>query len=197
MSRLWTILGYLSVVLMIVKAPSQDSLRPTDCADEDYAVYISLLNHLYGKHKVEAVVMLDLTIIDPSLSGTRTIPSGHQAFFRDVPEQVKNDFYARNSGRAKIDIGKIKTRFEALPLSNGDYERLFKKEDGWQVFRERYPTAAGIIGVSLPGIDPERRRALVYALTACGPNCSGGSLFFLTKEGGEWKVVNTTAVWQS
>jgi hypothetical protein len=179
----------ITVATMSLNGTAQDPHQSQSCADEDYAVFGAVLDHLYGNARIERVVLLDLTSALPSsVSSTGPLPDNLRPFFNPVPKEVQNDFRSRNRTRAKVEPAKIKGQFQVLSLGSEDVRELFRQQDGWRSFHERYPTAPGIVGVSLPGFNRERDRALLYMQLSCGPLCGGGSLFFLVRDSGQWKV---------
>lgn len=188
-------LGWLLLSVIAATAPAQERLVPKTCTDEDYAVFSALLNHLYPKQKGETVVLIDRTMIHPSLSGSP--PNQRRSFFENVPDEARDALYERNRYHAKIDVDKIKTSSRILVLTNDEYDALFRSRDGWEEFRRRYPMSQGIVSLSLSGIDQENRHAVIYAGVTCGPACGGGSVFLLSRENGEWKVAKMVTIWES
>jgi hypothetical protein len=169
------------------------------CTDEDYAIFAAALDDLYGAKHVEHEVLLDHTSTGtpPGLVGTTQLAGKAEAFFRDVPQHAKDNFEVRNKGRRQVEIGKIKTPFEISSLSPEEAERLVRRKDGWGAFHRKYSKAFGITILSLPGVNDEHNRAVLYVGTSCGTLCGGGSLLYLSNENGEWKVINAVTIWQS
>jgi len=84
-----------------------------------------------------------------------------QGFYNGVPEEARHDFDARNQNRARLESNKIKGSFEVISMREED-STDFYADGGWKTFREKYPRAHGIWVISLPGINREHDRALLY-----------------------------------
>jgi hypothetical protein len=189
---------FITVATTAWNVVAQGPTQSRNCADDDYLVFGAVLDQLYGNGQIEKLVLLELTAaLPPSVSTASSGPSNLRPFFSAVPEEVQDDFRTRNKSRAKLEIAKIKGPFQVLSLSSEGAQELFRYQEGWRLFHERYPTAPGVIGVSIPGFNREHDRALLYLQMSCGPLCGGGSLFFLTKDKGQWKVAETVTVLQS
>ena len=188
----------VTVVTMPLNGVAQRPGQLQNCAGDDYAVFSALLGHLYGSPKIEKVVLLDMTSDLPLCVLTTEKRRGNlRPFFDAVPKDVQNDFLARNKSPAKVEASKIQGPFLILPLSSKSAQELSRRRDGWWSFHEKYPTAPGIIALSLPGFNREHNRALLFLQMSCGPLCGGSSLFFLSKDSGQWKVDETATVSQT
>jgi hypothetical protein len=188
----------ITVATMSLDGIAQGPSQPQNCAGDDYAVFGAVLAHLYGNAGIERVVLFDLTSDLPSsVLSADPRPGNLRPFFGAVPEEVQNDFRTRNRSRAKVEVAKFQGPFQVLSLSSESARELFRRQDGWRSFHEAYPTAPGIIAVSLPGFNREHDRALLYLQMSCGQLCGGGSLFFLRKNSSQWKVKDTVTVFQS
>lgn len=188
----------ITVATMSLNGIAQGPSQPQSCAGDDYAVFSALLGHLYGNARIERVVLLDLTADLPSGVTSADARVGNlRPFFSAVPDDVQADFRTRNRSRSKVEVAKIQGPFQILSLSSESAQELFRRQDGWRSFHERYPTAPGIIAVSVPGFNRGHDRALLYLQMSCGQICGGGSLFFLRKDSGQWKVNDTVSVFES
>jgi hypothetical protein len=201
MSRFWIVSLWL-VVIIIANGLAQTTALPSEaevCTDEDYAIFAAALSDSDARQRVGGVILLDHTAtgFPPGLAAVTQLGGKAQAFFKEVPKEAKDDFDARNKNRAKIEAGKIKAPFETLSISDDDAKKLVEGKGGWQAFHEKYPSMHDFKVISRPGINREHSRAVLYVGVSCGPLCGGGSLLFLSKETGEWKVINTVTIWLS
>jgi hypothetical protein len=90
-----------------------------------------------------------------------------------------------------------KSSFEIVLLDAETARKSVEGKDGWKTFRDRCPNSPGITLVSRPGADGEHSHALLYVGNSCDMLCGGGTLIFLNKENGEWKVANKVTIWVS
>jgi len=82
----------------------------------------------------------------------------------------------------EIDLG-----FKNKPLKK--YPRYLNEK--WAGFFEKYSEAHGILKVSMPGYSSDRKYAVIYITSACGPLCGNSSLIQLKKLAGVWVVEKT------
>ena len=188
----------IAVVAISFDGLAQGPAQSQVCKDDDYAIFGAVLNKLYGSAKIERMVLLDLTVTLPSnISSPSPLPNKVLSFFGEVPHDAQQDFRERNSSRSKVDAGKIRVPFICLSLSSEEVREVFRRQDGWGLFHEKYATAPGIIGFSLPGFNGEHDRAVLYMQISCGQLCGGASLVSFSKDKGRWKVDGTVTVLQS
>jgi hypothetical protein len=193
--RKWLLIAVVAISFNgLAQGPTQSQI----CNDDDYAIFGAVLNKLYGSTKIERMVLLDLTVTLPSnISSPSPLPNKVLSFFGEVPHDAQQDFRERNSSRSKVDAGKIRVPFICRSLSSEEVRELFRRQDGWGLFHEKYATAPGIIGFSLPGFNGEHDRAVLYMQISCGQLCGGASLVSFSKDKGRWKVDGTVTVLQS
>jgi hypothetical protein len=119
-----------------------------------------------------------------------------QPLLKDFPKEAKDDFDLRNKAHAKIESDQLKTPFEIV-LLGADAAGKLVEGGGWKSFRDKYPKTPGITLIARPGFDAEHKHALLYVGNSCDMLCGGGTLIFLRKENGEWKVANKVTIWVS
>jgi hypothetical protein len=121
-----------------------------------------------------------------------------QTLLQDVPKDSKDQYEARNGAHASIETGKIKLALEVVLLTDDEAKNLVEGKSGdWKSLYKKYPKAQGISLISLPGLNTDHTRALLYVGTSCGMLCGEGYFILLGKDGGEWKVLNKAMVWIS
>jgi hypothetical protein len=80
---------------------------------------------------------------------------------------------------------------------NEIFTRQTRMPPGWTEFYARFPQAQGITSLSLPAFTPDRRHAVVYLETICGPLCGGGFYIEVTLGKAGWKVSRRANAWIS
>ena len=190
------------VVIISASALAQTAIAPATLevsTTDDYAIYSVALTDLYGKPKIERIVLIDQTStgFPPGMAATTQFGGKAQPLLKDFPKVAKDDFEARNKTHAKIEADKVKTSFEIVLLDADAARKLVEGGDTWKGFREKYPNSPGITLISRPGIDADKSHALLYVGNSCDMLCGGGTLIFLSKENGEWKVANKVTIWVS
>lgn len=58
----------------------------------------------------------------------------------------------------------------------------------WMAFKEKYPGAWGMLGVSRIAFNPDRSAALVYTYHACGDACFNVDTWYLTRAANAWQI---------
>jgi hypothetical protein len=59
----------------------------------------------------------------------------------------------------------------------------------WVAFTKKYPSAWGTLGLSRIAFNANRSQALVSTYHACGNDCATGDVWFLTRSGKQWQIV--------
>jgi hypothetical protein len=192
----WLLILAASSALAQTAAP-QSPLET--CTADDYAIYATALSDLYGKQKIERVILIDQTStgFPPGMAAMTQFGGKAQPLLKDFPKEAKDDFEARNKTHAKIETDKFKSFFEVILVDAETARKSVEGKGGWQSFRDKYPNSPGITLISRPGVDAAYSRALLYVGNSCDMLCGGGTLVFLSKENGEWKVTNKVTIWVS
>jgi hypothetical protein len=194
-------LGWL-LILAAASASAQTAApqSPVEtCTADDYAIYTTALSNLYGKQKIERVVLIDQTStgFPPGMAAMTQFGGNAQPLLKDFSKEARDDFEARNKTPAKIEADKLKASFEIVLLDRDAARKSVEGSGGWKAFRDKYPNSSGITLISRPGTDAEHTHALLYVGNSCDMLCGGGTLVFLSKENGEWKVTNSVTIWVS
>jgi hypothetical protein len=117
-----------------------------------------------------------------------------QGFYDRVPDDARRNFGTRNKNRGSIEPNKINASLNIILMPDQD-SASFYAAGGWKALYEKHPGAHGIWVISLPGINHQHDRALLYIGHSCGAMCGGGTVLLLSKESGSWKVVDTETLW--
>lgn len=192
--------GWLIILAAaIALAQTPDAPGPAEaCTSDDYAIYAAALTDLYGKQKIERVILIDQTSmgVPPGMAAMTQFGGKAQPLLKEFSKEARDDFETRNKTHAKIEADKLKTSFEIVLLDAETARKSIEGKGDWKTFREKYPNSPGITLVSRPGTDGEHSHALLYVGNSCDMLCGGGTLV-LSKENGEWKVANKVTVWVS
>jgi hypothetical protein len=167
--------------------------------DEDYAIVAVALQGLCNNRDIDSVLVADLTSMNPPPGMAAAAQTRHQAqaFFQDVPEELRDDFSARNRHPVKLEKGRIKaTPIRIILVSEEEVTTLLKASDGWSALQKKYPGIRDIFVVSRPGISRDHHYAMLYVGHSCGPLCGGGTDLMLGETNGEWKILKTGTVWE-
>lgn len=192
----WLLILAAASVLAQTAAP-QSPLET--CTVDDYSIYTAALSDLYAKQKIERIILIDQTStgFPPGMAAMTQFGGKAQPLLKDFPKEAKDDFETRNKAHVKIEADKLKPPFEIVLVDTDTAKKLVEGNGGWQSFRDKYPNSPGVTLVSRPGTDSEHTHALLYVGNSCDMLCGGGTLIFLSKENGEWKVANKVTIWVS
>jgi hypothetical protein len=166
--------------------------------DEDYAIVAVAFEGLYDKRDVDSVLVVDRTSMSlpPGVAAAAQTRHEAAAFFQDVPEELRDNFRARNRSSVKLEGGRIKAPIRIILVSEEKVTTLLKSGDGWSALREKYPKARDIFVVSRPGISQDHQYAVLYVGHSCGPLCGGGTDLLLGQTNGQWKILKRGTVWE-
>jgi hypothetical protein len=189
-------------MLWLATAHAQNSAAPTttdSVTDEDYAISSVALTDVFGKGKPEKLVLIDQTSIGfpPGMAAMTQFGGKAQPLLARVPKDAKDQFDTRNKGHQKIDGARLKTAFDITLVSPEDAEKMVAGGGGWESFRKKYPKSPGVTLISLPGINSEHTRALLYVGDSCDMLCGNGYFILLGKDGEQWKVLQKVMIWIS
>jgi hypothetical protein len=172
--------------------------QPTMREAEEYAVYSTLLNAMYDGGHSDRILIRDQTSVDNLEDKAIASPLESLRLQNPLVEQETLDsFRGANEHSYRFD-----SRFRLPGASRfvdaQELEGYFREGGGgWQAFNRDYRNAGGFITLSRVGFNRDLNQALVYLASACGETCGLGSLVFLVKEGGTWRIKGTTSVWIS
>lgn len=200
MNYFWRIPGWL-LVIIIANALAQNP--PTEkrllkitlgdaevCTDEDYIIFSAALSDRFEKRHPDKVLLLDHTALAFPQGIVRYDPFGRKAqkSLKDVPIEVADDFENRNKSRATIEEYRIRTPFQTALLTDDAAGKSFGRIGGWTAFHKDNPDIPGLTLMSLPGLNSDHTRALLYVETSWCRYGGDGAFVSLTKDEGEWKV---------
>jgi hypothetical protein len=191
--RMFCLLIMVTAAILLAQSPAAH--KDQGCTEEDYAVYAAAFHDLFGEE--QSVLLIDQTSmgIPPGMAAVTQFGAAAQSLYKQIPE-ARSELESRNQTSAKIDAKKIKVAFDVIALGPDQAGKALQG-GGWKAFHKRYPIAAGITLLSLPGFSMGHDRALLYVGRSCDLVCGNGLIVLLGKEGPYWKVLDKARVWIS
>lgn len=188
----------LAINLTSLVRASAQSDNAEICTDEDYAIVAVALESLSNKRDTDSVLVADRTSMNlpPGIAGAAQTRDQVEAFFQEVPEELRDNFSARNRHSAKLEKGRIKAPIRITLVSEEEVATLLKASDGWDALPKKYPNTRDVFVVSRPGISPDHHHAVLYVGHSCGPLCGGGTDLLLGQTNDGWKILKRGTVWE-
>ena len=187
------------VVFLPLLLVAQSPPEKTTLTEEDYAIYAAALqrlysNDLYSNEKIDRILLMDQTGagVPPGMAAVTRLGNENPAFYKNLTEDLK-ELGSRNKASAVIDSHKIDTKLEVLTLSVEEAKKIV--DSGWEAFGKQYSRCRGITLLSLPALNAEKDRALLYVGFSCGIVCGDGRLLLAMKKDGKWSLKDETIVW--
>ena len=175
-------------------APDSDQ-NTADLDAEEEAGYAALIGNTTGMRVITDQTSTGIGgVLGTSETVDRVLKQMH-----DVAPETTASFLARNATvhplRSDMSLG-----VPYVLLSQAEMNAVFYGsvgQDGWQVFRARYPDAQGIQELSRVGFNTNLTQALVY-LGSQGDWLAGeGNYYLMKKVNGVWTVDQTVMIWIS
>jgi len=160
-----------------VRQPSGEGVPARSAEADEYAVYRTVVAPLLS-HATRLVVE-ELTR-NRDVTGLGLRPDLERAF-----EDANGLAVALDPARFLLDLP-----VSLLPDKTARDIFAHRDEDGWTVFRERYPGAQGLLTLSRVAFDASRQTAVVFVNNQSGWLAGEGAVFVLARRGdGAWVVV--------
>ncbi len=182
--------------------PATDSTATQDAAvmtDEDYAIATVALTDVFREGRPGKLLLIDLTSTGypPGMAAMTQFGGKAQPLLAQVPKDAADQFDSRNKNHSKIDATQLKTPFPIVTVTPDQSAKLVEGGSRWGAFHKRYPNTPGITLVSLPGVNADHTRALMYIGASCDMLCGNGYFLLLGKDDGGWKVLQKVMIWVS
>jgi hypothetical protein len=165
--------------------------------EEEFAVWAAWLKAAAIGEQTTQVVITDRTEVRDSPS------AGYETLVKDLDSlraKTAENFRLNNEKPVKLTNGfnlKVKVNLISRDEMSAIFQRRNEKYDGWEFFRQRYPTADAIITFSRVGFNGDKTQALMYVGYQCDWLCGEGSYVLLAKEKGDWKIKKKVMIWIS
>ncbi len=211
---LWKIAAALLAIHAIGVAQESTTVKGTsvptnitcELGDNDHTVFGALLADIGpAEAPEEEWHKKDFLILDRTADTASTDAAKGMWGFRSKSKQSPQqdtiaDFTSKKGARCPVDAGFGDQGTYSI-IGADETESFFDRKkgdrDGWKVFYEKYPRAAGFWQFSRPGSNKSADEALVYVSHSCGWLCGTGHLYLLARENGQWKVKNRVILWIS
>ncbi len=164
---------------------------------EEYAVYSAIIQTRYiDIQKPALIVITDQTGLD-YFSGEL---GEHLKFIGqglpDLTDEVSADFEVQNKQPQPLKpLFTISVKY--VFISRQEIQTTFKRQDGWDIFYDKYPNSQGHMHLSGVGFNPQMDMALVYVGNMRYTLAGEGNYVLLNKVDGQWTVQGQTMVWIS
>ena len=196
-ARAWLISLFV-LALTLAQTPAKTAQEVTP---DEYAIYARLIQHFHLTG--HPLVITSQTSVDDDKELLRNDVLRH--FSREFPSPYSKtigDFKSKNARSFDLDQ-KIPGVASYSLVPHDELEKFWdncadaKQACGWELFYGKYPDSSGIVTLSRVGFTPTGEDALVYLGNRRHWKSGTGYLVLLHKNGGEWGVVKSVAVWMS
>ena len=211
---IWKSVALLLIIPAIGTAQESTPSKPTstpakttcELGDKDYVVFEALLADIGTPEDPEEewrgkqFLILDMTADISKTDATKGMWGFRSKSTQSPQPDTVADFTSKKGDRCSVHAGfgnqKAYSIIEAAETESY-FDRKKGNRDGWKVFYERHPNAAGYWQFSRPAYNASADEALVYVSHSCGWLCGTGHLYLLAKENDQWKVKNRVMLWIS
>ena len=190
--------GGLAVLALAVAGGCSCRESPRPLGPDDYAVYAAVLTHFAAHDRPVAsakFVVLEVTRSHhPCMSGISVDQTalwaralGHAAAL----EATARDFRVQAGRDARLESPLPVAGACVLAKSAKVDSVLRSQANGWAAFDSLYsdPRPSGLFTLSRVGFTEDHTNAIVYCLNEFGNVGALGRFYFLSKEGGAWRVL--------
>jgi hypothetical protein len=174
----------LSLLLLLITAPSVNQAASDQITSEEYSVYSGLINSRFLPRGTNLAVIEAHTQFD-----INTVP---------IPKEFEDDLLLKIAKTYTLDR-RFRIRVKYLLLTQNQLDDLFKPDlrDGWDSYWKTYRHATGLLSFSRVAFNATKDQAFVCASETCGALCGNGYSFVLTKQKGTWTVAQEKHLWIS
>jgi len=164
---------------------------------EEYAVYSAIIQTRYiDTQKPALIVITEQTGLDYFSGELGEHLESIRQGLPDLTDEVCADFEAQNKQPQPLkSLFTISVKY--VFISQQEIQTTFKKQDGWDIFYDKYPNAQGFMHLSGIGFNSQMDMALVYVGNMHYALAGEGYYVLLNKVNGQWIVQDQTMVWQS
>jgi hypothetical protein len=182
----------------IVAQPTREGHAGTRTESEDAeSVYRIVLDSLYSfqGESPRRIVLTDWFPVDMSdlPAHARPIEAAtleKYAFLRAVraPLYAKFGYQARVSILPRDSIPVLETQGRPLEKRMEENREMSESTPLWLAFRQRYPDAWGMVGLTRVAFNQTRTQALVFTNHSCGQSCRNADTWLLERSAEKWRI---------
>ena len=184
-----------SVLPLILLASVQS--RAAGPSATDYTVYSAALDGAFSDRMSQDSGKAPRFVIRDSTESKGLVTAGLRTefmrrqfgLFSSGYESTLDDFLSKNQTSAKLARGAFSSRGTVEIATRKDLPPAEDPEKYWQDYYRKFPRARGLIALSRPGFDSDRKYALVYFHVTCGNLCGERGYVLLRFIAGRWIVV--------
>lgn len=198
LSRSHWLRGALLCLPLFALAAKPEAPEPVATPDDtaEYALWSALITHGLGADAGQ-IVIADQTTTETGGVAAPGAKLDELAKKLDVTPALLEAWLAANDHAMPL-ARRFSLKVDYRLLDARQRAELFTATDpaaGWAKFRERFPTAPGLLRLSRAAFDPDQRRALAYIEYTCGPACGSGRLIRAERKGQGWQVLSGELIW--
>ena len=182
--------------LLTIACMSTDAAPGRSCIANDNAVIEAVLrNEISRDTRLKPAQIL--VVYDSTVQPRRKVAGDIARFVTGPAARALNE---RNSKATTLADAPVVDRIRFV--REKELRVLFPTkvndpQEAWRQFYDRFPTAAGLVNVSLPGYDADRCEALLYVERQGGVLAAEGFIVRLAWRNGRWSVVKREIQWIS
>ena len=171
----------------------------------DYTVYSSVLDGALGESLTQDGGKSQHFVVRDSTASKGLVTAGLKTefmrrqfgFFSSAYQSTVEDFLKRNESSVKLAEKPFEANGHVDVVSRRDLPSDDDPEKYWEDYHKKFPRSRGLIALSRPGFDADRKYALVYFHVACGNLCGERGYALLRFIGGRWIVVRRVVTMMS
>ena len=188
----------------VILAPASASSRagaPTESSDAA-TVYRTVLDSLYrfqGESPRRIVITdwfpADGVDLPAHVRSIEPATLKKYVFLRTVrlPLDTRLNYRLPVSSLSRDSIPALERLGKPLEKQVIDSREMSESSPLWLAFRQRYPGAWGMVGITRAAFNHERTQALVFTHHSCGYSCHNADTWLLERTGEKWRVVERIA----
>jgi hypothetical protein len=191
-------------MLFLVLLLSAESRSAAQSA-ADYTVYSAVLDGAFSDRMSQDSGKSPRFVIRDSTEAKGLVTAGLRTefmrrqfgLFSSAYESTLDDFLARNQTPARLGAKAFSTRGTVEIATRRDLPSAQDPAKFWRDYYEKFPRARGLIAFSRPGLDADRKYALVYFHATCGTLCGERGYVLLRFIAGRWMVLRRVVTMMS
>jgi len=123
-------------------------------------------------------------------------PTQERGGLTDITDEIATDFAAANK-KPQVFERQFNISVNYVFISKEDLTKIFKSDNGWSRFYEKYPDAPGKISLSRPGFNAAMDTALVYVGQQSDWLAGAGYFVIMKKIDNTWTLQEMEMIWIS
>jgi len=177
----------------------QTALAEYVFSPSDFNVYSTILGEWFNPAQGKAMVLRGRTAIGCPIENLDEELAFVASRLVGLRSETINDFLAKNIQSYPLDPDYfLGGSIAHMVIAPQELAEIFRYEDGWSKFYQRYPDARGILTFSRVGFNVYGSQALVYVGSQWSDFSGTGVYVLLTQDSeGVWNIQQQVPVWHS